>query len=212
MAENDDVKKIKVGKDGKFYLIQLVEDFKEIVECKKTDCKSSADKAKEWEAIAVKFNSKFPESLRTGNQLIRLWKNMKKCTKEEEYAKLRTYKSKTGGGPGPPVIDELFVKIASLFPQQIHSLNNLFDSDAPLDDPKVTDQWERMLVTNNTPSIEPGESSDVADLNLILAKTQAEEPPQVLPMYVASSVLDSTLIDASERTPPHALATFLFFH
>ncbi len=67
----------------KAIVLELVDEWKLIVEDKKTDYGTKTKKDDAWEAIAVVFNSSDGASLRTAKQLRDWWKNSKARSKKE---------------------------------------------------------------------------------------------------------------------------------
>ncbi|XP_072384633.1 myb/SANT-like DNA-binding domain-containing protein 3 [Diabrotica undecimpunctata] len=78
-------------------LVSLVEKFKEIVECKKTDTITNNGKEAEWRKIEMQFNS-ICGTGRTAKMLRSKWDSLKKSIKKE-YADYKQQLYKTGGGP-----------------------------------------------------------------------------------------------------------------
>ena len=66
----------------KFKLLEIIEEFKEIIENKKTGAVFAKDKLTAWAAIAVKFNLTAVEP-RTGQQLRALYDGIKRKVKKD---------------------------------------------------------------------------------------------------------------------------------
>ena len=78
-------------------LLSLLENYKKILECKKTDSKSAADKSKAWQQLCTEFNSSSVYIKRDVKQLQGAWKNLKARAKADA-AYVRRERIKTGGG------------------------------------------------------------------------------------------------------------------
>lgn len=65
-------------------LLTIMEDFKTIIENKKTDAVSSQIKSNAWTHIADLYNSQAKTGLRTGIQLKLLYDNLKKTAKKHK--------------------------------------------------------------------------------------------------------------------------------
>ncbi|CAG9763569.1 unnamed protein product [Ceutorhynchus assimilis] len=75
-------------------LVGLVEDFEDILECKKTDTVTNSMKEAEWQKMESRFNA-LSGTARTAKMLRSKWKKIKK-----EFAEHKQSLYKTGGGPG----------------------------------------------------------------------------------------------------------------
>lgn len=69
----------------KAVVLDLVDEWKEVVEDKKTDYGTKTKKDDAWEAIAGVFNSSDGVSVRTAKQLRDWWKNSKARSKKEVF-------------------------------------------------------------------------------------------------------------------------------
>lgn len=65
----------------KILLVELVEKYFSIVECKKTDAISSKTKTQQWNIIAEQFNARGTFVQREAQGLRTAWENMKKKAK-----------------------------------------------------------------------------------------------------------------------------------
>lgn len=93
-------------------LVQLMDNYKKIIECKKTDCVTAAAKNKAWEKLCQAFNAESTNATRNIGQLQVLWKNFKSRAKKES-AYVRRERFQTGGGP-PPAEDSQLQKVEGI--------------------------------------------------------------------------------------------------
>ncbi|XP_009080657.1 PREDICTED: myb/SANT-like DNA-binding domain-containing protein 3 isoform X3 [Acanthisitta chloris] len=66
----------------KSVLLALVEKYKYVLECKKSDARTIALKQRTWQALAHEYNSQPSVSLRDFKQLKKCWENIKARTKK----------------------------------------------------------------------------------------------------------------------------------
>ncbi|XP_022197806.2 myb/SANT-like DNA-binding domain-containing protein 3 [Nilaparvata lugens] len=90
-------------------LIDLVEKYYSIIECKKTDGISNKIKQLEWIKIGKEFNSFNTHMERDFNSLKTLWENLKKKAKAVITA-MNTNKYATGGGPYRTVKEDQIIE------------------------------------------------------------------------------------------------------
>jgi len=79
-------------------LLELIDRYKSVIECKRTDAKSTKEKEDAWKKLCDDFNSESTYMLRTVNNLKSAWKNLKTRAKADS-AFVRRERLKTGGGP-----------------------------------------------------------------------------------------------------------------
>lgn len=60
-----------------------MDNYKNVIECKKTDCVTASAKTKAWEKLCEAFNSESTNTKRNIGQLQVLWKNFKSRAKKE---------------------------------------------------------------------------------------------------------------------------------
>ncbi|XP_069705064.1 myb/SANT-like DNA-binding domain-containing protein 3 [Periplaneta americana] len=119
------------SKEERDMLVEIIlSNYKGIIESKKTDAATSADKEHAWREVASEFNS------RNLSRPSRHWKSLKMCY---ENIKKRTKKAfahdkiqlhKTGGGSfEKPTVDETGLKLIATLQTQFLPLANPFDDD-----------------------------------------------------------------------------------
>ncbi|XP_063828327.1 uncharacterized protein LOC135077687 [Ostrinia nubilalis] len=111
-------------------LIELITKFKDLVENKKTDAVTSANKNEGWRKLTEEFNSLSSFSVRNTEQLKTCWDNIKRTTRKD---KARTKKELflTGGGrPNLPPTEPFLGQVEVLLGPTLSGLENPFDSDA----------------------------------------------------------------------------------
>ncbi|NXQ59538.1 MSD3 protein, partial [Anthoscopus minutus] len=113
----------------KSVLLALVEKYKYVLECKKSDARTIALKQRTWQALAHEYNSQPSVSLRDFKQLKKCWENIKARTKKI-MAHERREKVKRSISP---LINTHIVgkeKIASIMPEQMYFLQSPPEEDA----------------------------------------------------------------------------------
>ncbi|KAJ8951916.1 hypothetical protein NQ317_019592 [Molorchus minor] len=109
-------------------LLTLVESHKGVVECKKTDAVTNGEKEKEWEKIAIKFNSAVGTG-RTSKHLRNKWDAWKKSTKKR-YSDKKISLYKTGGGPYTDIkLGNWEDKVLGIMGVSATGTENKYDSD-----------------------------------------------------------------------------------
>ncbi|KAM9575888.1 myb/SANT-like DNA-binding domain-containing protein 3 isoform 1-T6 [Guaruba guarouba] len=107
----------------KSVLLALVEKYKYVLECKKSDARTIALKQRTWQALAHEYNSQPSVSLRDFKQLKKCWENIKARTKKI-MAHERREKVKRSVSP---LISSHIIgkeKIASIMPEQMYFLQS----------------------------------------------------------------------------------------
>ncbi|NXP79024.1 MSD3 protein, partial [Ramphastos sulfuratus] len=107
----------------KSVLLALVEKYKYVLECKKSDARTIALKQRTWQALAHEYNSQPSVSLRDFKQLKKCWENIKARTKKI-MAHERREKVKRSISP---LINTHIIgkeKIASIMPEQMYFLQS----------------------------------------------------------------------------------------
>lgn len=121
MQNNEIIKPAKYFSElEKSILLALVEKYKYVLECKKSDARTIALKQRTWQALAHEYNSQPSVSLRDFKQLKKCWENIKARTKKI-MAHERREKVKRSGSPLlTHVLDK--EKIGSVLPEQLYFL------------------------------------------------------------------------------------------
>uniref|UniRef100_A0A2K5C4T9 Myb/SANT-like DNA-binding domain-containing protein 3 n=1 Tax=Aotus nancymaae TaxID=37293 RepID=A0A2K5C4T9_AOTNA len=82
MQNNEIIKPAKyLSELEKSILLALVEKYKYVLQCKKSDARTIALKQRTWQALAHEYNSQLSVSLRDFKQLKKCWENIKARTK-----------------------------------------------------------------------------------------------------------------------------------
>ncbi|NWU33534.1 MSD3 protein, partial [Hylia prasina] len=113
----------------KSVLLALVEKYKYVLECKKSDARTIALKQRTWQALAHEYNSQPSVSLRDFKQLKKCWENIKARTKKI-MAHERREKVKRSISP---LINTHIVgkeKIAGIMPEQMYFLQSPPEEDS----------------------------------------------------------------------------------
>ncbi|NXE91394.1 MSD3 protein, partial [Menura novaehollandiae] len=113
----------------KSVLLALVEKYKYVLECKKSDARTIALKQRTWQALAHEYNSQPSVSLRDFKQLKKCWENIKARTKKI-MAHERREKVKRSISP---LINTHIVgkeKITSIMPEQMYFLQSPPEEDS----------------------------------------------------------------------------------
>ncbi|NXW83916.1 MSD3 protein, partial [Alopecoenas beccarii] len=113
----------------KSVLLALVEKYKYVLECKKSDARTIALKQRTWQALAHEYNSQPSVSLRDFKQLKKCWENIKARTKKI-MAHERREKVKRSISP---LINTHIIgkeKIASIMPEQMYFLQSPPEEDS----------------------------------------------------------------------------------
>uniref|UniRef100_A0A5F9CYE6 S-methyl-5'-thioadenosine phosphorylase n=1 Tax=Oryctolagus cuniculus TaxID=9986 RepID=A0A5F9CYE6_RABIT len=124
MQNNEIIKPAKYFSElEKSILLALVEKYKYVLECKKSDARTIALKQRTWQALAHEYNSQPSVSLRDFKQLKKCWENIKARTKKI-MAHERREKVKRSVSPllGTHVLGK--EKIASMLPEQLYFLQS----------------------------------------------------------------------------------------
>ncbi|XP_044309123.1 myb/SANT-like DNA-binding domain-containing protein 3 isoform X3 [Varanus komodoensis] len=113
----------------KSVLLALVEKYKYVLECKKSDARTIALKQRTWQALAHEYNSQPSVSLRDFKQLKKCWENIKARTKKimahERRDKVKRCIS--------PLISNHILgkeKITSMVPEQVYFLQSPPEEDS----------------------------------------------------------------------------------
>ncbi|KAM9641261.1 myb/SANT-like DNA-binding domain-containing protein 3 isoform 3-T4 [Trichechus inunguis] len=124
MQNNEIVKPAKYFSElEKSILLALVEKYKYVLECKKSDARTIALKQRTWQALAHEYNSQPSVSLRDFKQLKKCWENIKARTKKI-MAHERREKVKRSVSPllSTHVLGK--EKIANMLPEQLYFLQS----------------------------------------------------------------------------------------
>lgn len=119
------------SKNEEQLLIGLVEKYKNIIECKKSNVLTWKDKEKAWLKIEMEFNSKNNgNTFRNAKHLKEKFNNLKKETKRK-FALEKINTCKTGGGPFTPVkLTDTNLAIKDILGEQVSRLQNSYDCDS----------------------------------------------------------------------------------
>uniref|UniRef100_A0A8C4U4Q0 Myb/SANT-like DNA-binding domain-containing protein 3 n=1 Tax=Falco tinnunculus TaxID=100819 RepID=A0A8C4U4Q0_FALTI len=129
----------------KSVLLALVEKYKYVLECKKSDARTIALKQRTWQALAHEYNSQPSVSLRDFKQLKKCWENIKARTKKI-MAHERREKVKRSISP---LINTHIIgkeKITSIMPEQMYFLQSPPEEDSEYQ-PDASNQ-ELFVVSN----------------------------------------------------------------
>ncbi|XP_049626130.1 myb/SANT-like DNA-binding domain-containing protein 3 isoform X2 [Suncus etruscus] len=124
MQNNEIIKPAKYFSElEKSILLALVEKYKYVLECKKSDARTIALKQRTWQALAHEYNSQPSVSLRDFKQLKKCWENIKARTKKI-MAHERREKVKRSVSPllSSHVLGK--EKIANMLPEQLYFLQS----------------------------------------------------------------------------------------
>ncbi|KAM7175707.1 myb/SANT-like DNA-binding domain-containing protein 3 isoform 1-T3 [Macrochelys suwanniensis] len=130
MQNNEIIKPAKYFSEvEKSVLLALVEKYRYVLECKKSDARTIALKQRTWQALAHEYNSQPSVSLRDFKQLKKCWENIKARTKKI-MAHERREKVKRSISP---LINTHIIgkeKIASMVPEQMYFLQSPPEEDS----------------------------------------------------------------------------------
>ncbi|NXE61467.1 MSD3 protein, partial [Calcarius ornatus] len=113
----------------KSVLLALVEKYKYVLECKKSDARTIALKQRTWQALAHEYNSQPSVSLRDFKQLKKCWENIKARTKKI-MAHERREKVKRSISPLINTHIAGKEKIGSIMPEQMYFLQSPPEEDS----------------------------------------------------------------------------------
>ncbi|KAG8442625.1 hypothetical protein GDO86_011419 [Hymenochirus boettgeri] len=129
MQNNEVLKPAKYFSElEKSVLLALVEKYKYVLECKKSDARTIALKQRTWQALAHEYNSQPSVSLRDFKQLKKCWENIKARTK-----KIMAHERREKGklcGPESNSHQALKEKVASMIPEQLYFVQNTAEEEA----------------------------------------------------------------------------------
>ncbi|XP_034992509.1 myb/SANT-like DNA-binding domain-containing protein 3 [Zootoca vivipara] len=113
----------------KSVLLALVEKYKYVLECKKSDARTIALKQRTWQALAHEYNSQPSVSLRDFKQLKKCWENIKARTKKIMAHERR---DKVKRSISPLLSNHILgkEKIASMVPEQVYFLQSPPEEDS----------------------------------------------------------------------------------
>lgn len=112
----------------KICLINLIQQYKDVLENKKSDAVTSKDKDKCWKVIEHLFNSRSSGEFRNSEVLKSCWDNLKKKTRKF-FADEKMQLYKTGGGPYVSKSDVILERAREIIKPSVDGLTNNFDSD-----------------------------------------------------------------------------------
>lgn len=110
-------------------LVSTLQQYKHIIECKKTDATTWRDKDNAWEKITEILNSSSGEVFRPKKSLKAKYEDMKKNIRKK-LAHNRSEQFKTGGGePEMQFLTNAEDNILSILPSSLEGLPSVWDSD-----------------------------------------------------------------------------------
>ncbi|XP_064220288.1 myb/SANT-like DNA-binding domain-containing protein 3 [Aotus nancymaae] len=124
MQNNEIIKPAKYFSElEKSILLALVEKYKYVLQCKKSDARTIALKQRTWQALAHEYNSQPSVSLRDFKQLKKCWKNIKVRTK---IIMAHETREKVKRSVSPLLSTHVLgkEKIASMLPEQLYFLQS----------------------------------------------------------------------------------------
>lgn len=113
----------------KSVLLALVEKYKYVLECKKSDARTIALKQRTWQALAHEYNSQPSVSLRDFKQLKKCWENIKARTKK---IMAHDRRDKVKRSISPLISNRILgkEKITSMVPEQVYFLQSPPEEDS----------------------------------------------------------------------------------
>ncbi|KAM3823147.1 myb/SANT-like DNA-binding domain-containing protein 3 isoform 1-T3 [Vipera latastei] len=138
----------------KSVLLALVEKYKYVLECKKSDARTIALKQRTWQALAHEYNSQPNVSLRDFKQLKKCWENIKARTKKimahERRDKVKRCIS--------PLISNHILgkeKITNMIPEQVYFLQTPPEEDSEYQ-PETSNQESFTVINKESCDEEKG--------------------------------------------------------
>lgn len=171
MQNNEIIKPAKYFSElEKSILLALVEKYKYVLECKKSDARTIALKQRTWQALAHEYNSQPSVSLRDFKQLKKCWENIKARTKKI-MAHERREKVKRSGSPllSTHVLDK--EKIGSMLPEQLYFLQS---------PPEEEPEYHQDAATQGTPRTHTACYTGWSSLGLNCKMVTSEETVKML--------------------------------
>ncbi|XP_071653648.1 uncharacterized protein [Temnothorax longispinosus] len=168
----------------KSLFLQILNKYKHVIECKKSNFSTLREKESAWNDICEEFNnSSLITQERSVQQLKKLWTNIKQ-TQRDVITKEKQNKFATGGGPETPST-ELDPDVASIVPSLMATAPTLFSSN--MDDEEVEDKYRKQLVHNIMDDMAENELDDnMKDNNKendsikILCKSNTSSPKEII--------------------------------
>ncbi|XP_074035645.1 uncharacterized protein [Leptinotarsa decemlineata] len=129
LKNNKKVRSSNFSREEEMNLIQEIEKFKHILECKITNKVTNAEKEEAWRKVLSSFNSRNLQ-VRSISQIKSKFDNLKTKAKKE-MAKQKSYMRGTGGGPAIKIeldhVTEATLNVINM--KTVVGLNNSLDSD-----------------------------------------------------------------------------------
>lgn len=133
MAQKDKSSKCRspnYSDEEKVFLLERIRNIKHVIETRRKDYKSNAQKVAAWNEIAEQRNSHFPDCKRTVEQLKMFWNRTKVNAIKESSAAKKSVK-KTGGGPSDaPKMSVGTDIVMEIVGDSADPMHNNFDDDA----------------------------------------------------------------------------------
>ncbi|XP_073534674.1 myb/SANT-like DNA-binding domain-containing protein 3 isoform X3 [Phyllobates terribilis] len=127
MQNNEVLKPAKYFSElEKNVLLALVEKYKYVLECKKSDARTIALKQRTWQALAHEYNSQPSVSLRDFKQLKKCWENIKARTRKIMAHERREKVMRCGLAS-----NSIKEKVASMIPEQIYYVRTPSEEESP---------------------------------------------------------------------------------
>ena len=113
------------------YLVERVKEQEDIIECPFKSYKANVAKNEAWKNITYDFCAKFPDRVRSMDQLKDLWKRAKTSAKHEAAA-MKQSARKTGGGPpeSQSKLSDEAEQVLGALSGKHNAMDNSFDDDA----------------------------------------------------------------------------------
>lgn len=181
----------------KHILFEIIDNYKDIVECKKTDALCTKKKGDTWDKIALDYSHAKPLPVRTAVQLKNFWNNCKREAKKE-VAMNRRETFKTGGGEPPKPLTDLTSKITNIISNQINPLEFNFDSDS-----NVTSYMALLKDSTGSTGILQDSTLPAGGTTRPI-NTVTTDASSSLPSHNSQNNISSCSYDSSNVTPSHA--------
>ncbi|XP_077259653.1 uncharacterized protein LOC143895984 isoform X2 [Temnothorax americanus] len=177
--------------------LEILKDFKHVIEVKKSDSSTLRDKEIAWDEICNRYNDSsmiFQE--RTVAQLKKLWTNMKQ-NQRELLTKEKQARLATGGGPPPPETN-IDPDVAAIAPHLLETAPILFTSNMTDNEIKEMEKQTLKIVTDNDSTIVISESNDdeatnenkIQEVNVTIEDTTQDKENQNIDFPIQGNYID----------------------